>query len=227
MSTPLSRELLPLNAGPTHDPLPRHDAGGSLRHLLRQSTHAEHAQLNRQPLLAGITQAGYPIEHYRLLLAAYMPFYQALEHAIGGFSQRSAVSFAYTPKLPWLLADLQHFGGGPDEVSSGPQLTSAVFEINTLGHLLGVLYAVEGATLGGQLIARQVAAHLGLKANAGARFFNGYGPQTAHRWEQFLVYLEMHGSDAVVRDQAVSAAKTTFSRVREVLDRYQADAHVE
>lgn len=226
MSTPLSQEL-PLNAGPTHDPLPPHDAGGSLRHLLRQSTHAEHAQLNRQPLLAGITQAGYPIEHYRLVLAAYMPFYRSLEHAIVGFFQRSTVSFAYTPKLPWLIADLQYFGGGPDEASSDPQPLRAVFEINTLGQLLGVMYAVEGATLGGQLIAQQVAAHLGLKANAGARFFNGYGPQTGHRWEQFLLYLEMHGSDAIVRDQAVSAAKTTFSRVREALDRYQVDAHVE
>lgn len=222
----MSREL-PLNADPAHVPLPPHYASGSLRHLLRQSTHEEHAQLNRQPLLSGITQAGYPIENYRLLLAAYMPFYRSLEHAIGGFFQSSAASFAYTPKLPWLIADLQHLGGGPDEALSGPLTPRAVFEINTLGQLLGVLYAVEGATLGGELIARQVAAHLGLKANTGARFFNGYGPQTAHRWEQFLVYLEMHGSDAVVREQAVIAAKTIFSRVREALDRGQADAYVE
>lgn len=226
MSTPLSLET-PLNVGSGHESLLPHDVTESLRHLLRRSTHAEHAQLNRHPLLAGITQAGYPLEHYRLLLASYMALYKSLEQGIGRFFQSPTTRFVYTPKLPWLLEDLQYFGDAPDEAASAGQAPRVLFAIDTLGQLLGVLYAVEGATLGGQLIASQLAIHLGLKANAGARFFNGYGLQTAQQWEQFLAYLERHGTDAVVRAQAVSAAKATFLRVKEALDNAQAAAHVD
>jgi heme oxygenase len=42
--------------------------------------------------------------------------------------------------------------------------------INSLGRLVGALYVLEGSTLGGQLISRQLNQHLGLTLNTGARF---------------------------------------------------------
>ncbi len=43
--------------------------------------------------------------------------------------------------------------------------------INSLGRLVGALYVLDGSTLGGQLISRQLNQHLGLTLNTGARFF--------------------------------------------------------
>jgi heme oxygenase len=55
--------------------------------------------------------------------------------------------------------------------------------------LLGLMYVMEGSTLGGQLIARQVEETLGLEAGYGNAYFRGHGQQTGAMWEEFCEVL--------------------------------------
>jgi heme oxygenase len=62
--------------------------------------------------------------------------------------------------------------------------------IRNAAQLAGTLYAIEGATLGGQVIARHVEINRGFTSLTGARFFIGYGAETAQRWNDFEVFMQ-------------------------------------
>ena len=83
---------------------------------------------------------------------------------------------------------------------------------------IGALYVLEGARLGGKLLARKVEAELGLTAEHGAAYLNGDGAEAGRRWRRFLSGLEerLVLSEDLVR--AVAAARATF---RLIIRRYE------
>jgi heme oxygenase len=75
--------------------------------------------------------------------------------------------------------------------------------------VFGGLYVTEGATLGGQIISRQLEQMLGLSARRGAAFFTSYGLQVGSMWRSFCATLQAH-TPAEKEDLVVDAAKQTF-----------------
>ncbi|CAK0781142.1 heme oxygenase (biliverdin-IX-beta and delta-forming) [Gammaproteobacteria bacterium] len=195
-----------------------------LRQWLRQHTHGRHVRLNRHPLLTGLTKPGYRIDAYRLLLAAYFHLYQAIETRIEEFLAREASDFDYgrRRKLPWLGADLRFLGVMPFDLPFAPQQPIAIPEVMNCGQLVGLLYTIEGATLGGQVIAKHLASTLALTAGHGACFFNGYGVHTGDFWRQFEAFVESVGRESSLWEPAGLTALTLFSIIEELLDDYQA-----
>jgi heme oxygenase len=84
-------------------------------------------------------------------------------------------------------------------------------QINSGASCLGILYVLEGATLGGQILRREISARLGLEADNGAAFLDVYGAATGRRWRDFMEYLGSRPMDADERKAVVAAAHTTFS----------------
>jgi heme oxygenase len=76
----------------------------------------------------------------------------------------------------------------------------------------GCLYVVEGSTLGGQIISRQVTRNLGLSPdNNGCRFFCCYGENTGTMWRRFGESLETFlTANPDTRPQIVASALSTF-----------------
>lgn len=193
---------------------PPREAPGAVHLLLRQSTHTAHTRLNHHPMLAGITQPGYPLARYVALLAAYQPLYAGLESAIVARLSTIGSNFDYSQrhKLPWLNEDLQFF------THAIPDRPAALAPLDNLGQLVGTLYVIEGSTLGGELIARQIAQHLGLERSAGARFFNAYGAQTQTRWQEFCRFMASLDDDPEMLTSAVHRAEQTFCLFTQALD---------
>ena len=80
--------------------------------------------------------------------------------------------------------------------------------LDTWPQLLGAMYVLEGSTLGGQVISRQLA-----KANIPLRlYFSGYGEQTGPRWKAFCQLLTQ---EATPDNQAaiVQSASLTFQKL--------------
>jgi len=75
---------------------------------------------------------------------------------------------------------------------------------------LGCLYVVEGSTLGGQVITRQLLKSLGLTAENGVAFFNGYGAETGLRWKAFGAWLEEGAAQLDHDDAIIAGANETF-----------------
>jgi heme oxygenase len=76
-------------------------------------------------------------------------------------------------------------------------------------NLLGAMYVMEGSTLGGQLISRQVAKVLGLEDGRGHAFFQGHGSETGVLWKEFCDVLR----NRVVEEDApvlIGSARSMF-----------------
>lgn len=104
-----------------------------------------------------------------------------------------------------LRSDLSALGMAVELDSTGtvaPQLAGSPCQ------LLGVLYVLEGSTLGGRMVARLLLNNLGITSTTGSSSFNPYLTETRSRWVVFSRLL-----DAWARDHAavVAAACETFS----------------
>jgi heme oxygenase len=83
-------------------------------------------------------------------------------------------------------------------------------EMNTQAHRLGVMYVMEGSTLGGQLIARHVERVLGLSEGHGSAYFRGHGTRTGTMWKEFCEVLQVRVPDSEA-EAVIAAAKEMFT----------------
>lgn len=153
------------------------------------------------------------------LMQAYYGFYLPLESTL----QRSGAvpdDFDLTPRLKsqTLRSDLQALGVTPPILENLP-ICAQLPVIDSSAACLGVLYVLEGATLGGQILRREISARLGLEADNGAAFLDIYGAATGRRWRDFIEYLGSRPMAAVEREAVVHAAQTTFSCFEHWLER--------
>ncbi len=125
------------------------------------------------------------------------------------------------PALNSLLDDLptraRAAAGKKDLTSLGEEGTrppfTAKLPMATLASKLGVLYVLEGSTLGGQLLRRELKASLGL-GDESLRYVSGYGERTGPKWKHFLDALERGAMTDDAREQAVIAARATFEHLQ-------------
>lgn len=145
------------------------------------------------------------------LMQAYYGFYLPLENALLR-SHAIPADFELSPRLkaPTLRADLQALGVAAEALQNLPQCQQLPI-IDSSAACLGVLYVLEGATLGGQILRREISSRLGLEADNGAAFLDIYGAATGRRWRDFLEYLSSRPMSADERATVVAAAQTTFS----------------
>lgn len=192
------------------------------RDCLRRATHAEHVRLNQHTLLSGITRRGYSLEFYVQVIVAYYHFYRAIEASIDEALARLQLTFDYgvRRKLPWLVEDLRHLGIDPDSPSARPSLAVKAPRGLDAGRLFGVLYTIEGSSLGGRVISEHLSANHGLTARSGARFFFGYGEAVDTCWREFTNELDRRLADGEARTLACGAARQTFTLMEQVLDDY-------
>jgi heme oxygenase len=149
-------------------------------------------------------------EPYVQMLARLWGLYGPLEAALARIDWPGAETLVrQRAKTGWLAADLHDFGLGSRTIESLPKAT-VLPAIAEVADVFGVLYVLEGATLGGQIILAQVTAELGATEDAGARFFASYGSEVGVRWRSFVEALERFGEPPRVADRIERAAMTTF-----------------
>lgn len=146
---------------------------------------------------------------YTRLIEAYYGFYRPLETLL--FQMAMTI-----PDLDWLIriktpsleADLYALGLDAAAIDAIPLCTFA-FQTAAIADVLGVLYVLEGATLGGQSLRSGVYSRLGIDEHQGGRFFAVYGTATGLMWRAFLACLyEMRSP--LQRTGSVVAAQATF-----------------
>ena len=178
-----------------------------LKHL-KQATGSRHAALeSRLPLLdAGMSQAS-----YRRFLQLFWGYYAPLEAQLLALPYWNSMDFDYAGrhKTPRLVQDLRALGETPGSIEGFARCQHLPTLANP-GQLLGCLYVIEGATLGGQVITRHLKANLGLTPLTGAAFFDGYGAQTGSQWKTFCDMLRANAGDSAHQDHMLSSANQTF-----------------
>jgi heme oxygenase len=88
---------------------------------------------------------------------------------------------------------------------------SIIPDIQTIASALGWLYVLEGSTLGGQIIAREVHTRLGFGPNSGCQFFSSYGSEVGAMWTAFGGHLEsFYRTNLGCREEIIQGAVTAF-----------------
>lgn len=91
-------------------------------------------------------------------------------------------------KVELLERDLGFLGITRAEIDRLP-LCDPIVPMRTPAEALGSMYVMEGSTLGGIIIARQVERSLGLGRRNGCRYFRCYGDDTGPMWTNFRAEL--------------------------------------
>jgi heme oxygenase (biliverdin-IX-beta and delta-forming) len=168
---------------------------------LRRDTEADHRAV----------EAAFPLLDAGLDSARYVSCLRQMYGVVAAWEERAA-EVAPDWLQPLLLArrrrdmlklDLSWFG--VDELPERPALPP----MSDLPSLLGTMYVMEGSTLGGQFIARQVAEALALEDGRGNAYFRGHGERTGGMWKEFCEVLKVrvHEDQA---DAVVLSAKAMF-----------------
>ena len=190
-------------------------AAPSLLEALRTGTALLHVALEKRlPFFSERLDAGW----YQRLLQAYYGFYQPMEVAL---YDSGLIPEGFDPvlrvKTPTLLSDLGTLGLDANAINALPRCSELPI-FDTPAACLGSLYVLEGATLGGQVLRREMALRLNVTADNGGAFLDVYGAETGRRWKDFLDYLGRLPLDAPAQQRAVDAARSTFSCFEQWLD---------
>ena len=113
---------------------------------------------------------------------------------------RSEIDFAQRQRAHLLRADLQALGMKDSTVASLPRCQELP-KIDDCFDGLGCLYVLEGSTLGGKLIARELERRFGLDQQSGAAFFNSYGADVGSMWMEFCLAVRTYVGDPKQREQ--------------------------
>jgi len=189
-------------------------SSSKLHHLLRQVTKPSHHALDHHPLLVPLLKTDISPAQYGDALAALHGVQAAAEAAILKFLVKQPGLLDYAPrrKLSALLSDLTILQRIPVKTATEFPLPDSV------PALIGVLYVIEGATLGGQLIARNLR-KAGLN-HFPFSFFEVYGDLSGQRWDEFWHFVDAQcppEADGTAADWAVAM----FSAIQRHMDACQ------
>jgi heme oxygenase len=192
---------------------------------LRAETRSQHDAAEAIPFSASILAGSLPLASYAAQLAAYVPVHRVLESAIG-CGGHPALARAWDPsmrRVELLHADLAALGFSHGSMPDSTRATSHAFAAwieetawSEPVALLGVLYVLEGSTLGGAFLRKNLAAAFSL-TDAGLRYYGPYGIHPKPHWVAFSARMnELDLTDAEC-EAVVHAAQATFDRIGQVL----------
>jgi heme oxygenase len=189
----------------------RTDVKALILDQLKQSTHLHHERASQN---IHILHAHLSIEEYRTILQKLWGFYYPLEALIANRGEEPLLDFERRKKIPLLEYDL-HVLGDP----SVRPICSELPELLNFSQVLGCLYVLEGATLGGQIIARHISKKLGLDQTNGCSYFWSYGAETSDMWHIFCHTLATYATNSTIENQILQAAHSTFAKFNAWLEK--------
>jgi heme oxygenase len=191
---------------------------------LRDETRAQHVATEAIPFSAAILSGTLSRSAYAGQLAAYLPVHRAIENAIAD-RRHPALARVWTDDMaraPLLEADLDQLGATDDDVRlARPEAEEMAGWIEGLAGtqpiaILGVVYVLEGSSLGGALLRGHLARAFGL-TDAGLRYYSPYGVGPKPHWTAFSERMNAAVNDGADADAIVAAAVETFVRIGRIL----------
>jgi len=179
--------------------------------LLRESTHKAHERLETIALMAPLSSGRVSAEQYRRALAGLYGFYRPAEEALFSLESNIATAMGITPKLPALLKDLTALGMTENDLASLP-LCASLPKAESTAAQIGMLYVLEGATLGGQVVRKRIAHSLGNLTPLVTNFHGFHGDKAGPWWKHFQEELSQRLDDQpTALEQAVDSALASFA----------------
>jgi heme oxygenase len=180
---------------------------------LRIATRGEHEAIERNRRLSRLTQKDLSVEEYVDILVRLAGYFGPIETELDRwgdcFPQSLELKLRLT-KTDMLRRDIAALASEFDgERSKRDGISFA--GLTTRESAWGCLYVFEGATLGGQIMARSLHERFGFTAQHGTAFYNAYGRQNGARWQGFKAALNAAVADEGLEgNEIIAAARATF-----------------
>ncbi|MCG8350903.1 MAG: biliverdin-producing heme oxygenase [Chloroflexales bacterium] len=181
---------------------------------LKQATQHAHEQIEANAHTASIMQGTISLDQYVWLLQKFFGFYAPMEAAMSRMTEWESIGlkFEQRRKTPLLEKDLRILGSHGQHLAALPICTDLPTIVN-FPQALGCLYVFEGATLGGQLITRQLQRLFGFDRETGCAFFSSYGSRVGPMWKAFGAALNSYAGERDVDHIMIDAACASFSKL--------------
>lgn len=155
---------------------------------------------------------------YIQLLKDMYSFYAPLENNLAHFKddfQELNIDLKERLKISLLKKDLLHFELD-ESVLGNLDICESYPKAHNIKEAMGILYVLEGSTMGGQIIFKNLQKAGIITGESGGEFFKPYGSQTMPMWMSFKDSLnKLPEEDAVVLEKA----KETFHSMEAWLSR--------
>jgi heme oxygenase len=174
---------------------------------LRQDTRVAHAELDESLHLIDRLSS---MQQRAAVLAGYHRLHHAAEAAIAPFLGAIAdLDFAARRRCQMIAEGIGILGQEllPERAAS--------LDISTPAEAFGALYVLEGSSLGGRVILKEL--KRGSVSLAGLGFLDPYGLNTGPRWRSFLAILEREVQSGEQQSDAVTGALNTFAFAKSCL----------
>lgn len=182
---------------------------GHLHQLLKHETHDLHMRLHRHPMLKPLQDGTLTKEKYINILSGFYTFHSGYKCAFDKIKN----------KFPQ-QADPVHLIEKDFETLCVPKPLGKKMHKDTVSDFnayIGYLYVLQGSTLGGQYLSKQIEKTMGLKQGKEQFYFYGYGKNTGHVWKEFLEYLEKQESN-INENDVLNSAFAAFQNLENIFD---------
>lgn len=177
---------------------------------LRQQTGESHTRLEENEFSKAILTPSVTLADYQVYIAKLYGVTIACENDIFPLLAEDFPDLEGRYKSQLILEDLLKTGFSAEEIASLPVYK---FESATLGAALGVMYVLEGSTLGGRILYKHMNQNLGLDAENGASYFWGYGQDTGSFWKVFITKFADLAAGQNCENEVISNAVSTFDEI--------------
>ncbi|MCS6904300.1 MAG: biliverdin-producing heme oxygenase [Bacteroidia bacterium] len=176
--------------------------------LLKEKTKTYHDTIEQNPYATALFAQKFDNSALIPYLVKFWGFHKPMEEILGAFKEWELYNFDFgrRRKLHLLYTDLLALGLDEQQIAKIPICTSLP-QIQTFPQALGAMYVLEGSTLGGRVILRQMQK----VAEKESAYFNSYGELTPLMWKEFCSLLSLYSQDH--EQEILSAAIQTYEKL--------------
>ncbi|MDR6968423.1 heme oxygenase [Flavobacterium arsenatis] len=179
---------------------------------LRNKTSASHKNLESLPISKSIVNPKITIEEYALYLSLMHDVVKNLEEDIYPILSDAIPDLNERKKTHFILNDLK-FTKSEKKQNHSPFDATGI----SVPFAMGIMYVVEGSTLGGRFIIKNIQESFGFDEENGASYFGGYGNKTGSFWKKFLNSMTDFEQQTNSEKEIISGADYAFRAIHKHL----------
>lgn len=175
---------------------------------LRNKTSESHKNLEAIPISKLLVNPNISLHAYSLYLSLMHDVVSDYEKHIYPLVENVILDISERKKADLILKDLKNIG---EEKKKGHTFLKHSDQKFSIPFALGMLYVLEGSTLGGRFILKNIQENLGLDEENGVSYFSGYGNKTGSYWKKFLAYFTEFEAQNNTEEEIIAGADFAFT----------------
>jgi heme oxygenase len=180
---------------------------------LKNGTLQAHKHLEKSECFKRLFADDYQIDEYARLIGLFYGYFAAIEPLI--YTELPAAyhgSLQYRSKIKLLRQDLQALQMPIENLP----LCSQLPPVDSFNQKLGVMYVLEGSSLGGRIISGRLRKQFGEDIGNSLHYYQSYGASLDKEWQRFGWLMSRYFSEQndVIYEETIAAANATFTTLQ-------------